>query len=169
LDRQQALQLAAGEVLRDAILWLALGAVGVVPAVYLVRRRVWRPLAELEAGLARVAEGDLTTGVPVRGSDELARLAQHFNEMTRVLRDRAEEQGRFAAAGELLAGVAHESTTRSWPSRRTRRTASPIPPLPSRNAPRCSRSSVRRVAPPSCCVACCGSCGSRTRRSRAST
>jgi CheY-like chemotaxis protein len=28
--------------------------------------------------------------------------------MTRVLRGRAEEQGRFAAAGELLAGVAHE-------------------------------------------------------------
>ena len=28
--------------------------------------------------------------------------------MTRVLRDRAEEQGRFAAAGELLSGVAHE-------------------------------------------------------------
>src|SRR5712691_6631712 len=28
--------------------------------------------------------------------------------MTRVLRHRAEEQGRFAAAGELLAGVAHE-------------------------------------------------------------
>src|SRR5438445_484167 len=108
LDRQQALQLAAGEVLRDAILWLALGAVGVVPAVYLVRRRVWRPLAELEAGLARVAERDLTSRVPAGGSDELARLAQHFNEMTRVLRDRAEEQGRFAAAGELLAGVAHE-------------------------------------------------------------
>src|SRR6266480_1281782 len=108
LDRQQALQLAAGEVLRDAILWLALGAIGVIPAVSLVRRRVWRPLAELEAGLARVAEGDLTTGVPVRASDELGRLAQHFNEMTRVLRDRAEEQGRFAAAGELLAGVAHE-------------------------------------------------------------
>src|SRR5438105_3879181 len=108
VDRQQALQLAAGEVLRDAIFWLALGALGVAPAVYLVRRRVWRPLAELEAGLARVAEGDLTAGVPVRGSDELGRLAQHFNEMTRVLRDRAEEQGRFAAAGELLAGVAHE-------------------------------------------------------------
>ena len=108
LERQEALQLAAGEVLRDAIFWLALGAIGVVPAVSLVRRRVWRPLAELEAGLARVAEGDLTTGVPVRASDELGRLGQHFNEMTRVLRDRAEEQGRFAAAGELLAGVAHE-------------------------------------------------------------
>src|SRR5437660_738277 len=113
VDRQQALQLAAGEVLRDAIFWLALGALGVAPAVYLVRRRGWRPLPALEAGLARVAEGDLTAGVPVRGSDELGRLAQHFNEMTRVLRDRAEEQGRFAAAGELLAGVAHEVDRKS--------------------------------------------------------
>jgi signal transduction histidine kinase/CheY-like chemotaxis protein len=65
-------------------------------------------LHELEAGLAQVADGDLTVGVPVHGSDELGRLAEHFNAMTRVLRDRAEEQGRFAAAGELLAGVAHE-------------------------------------------------------------
>jgi len=40
--------------------------------------------------------------------DEAGRLASHFNEMTRVLWNRAEEQGRFAAAGELLAGVAHE-------------------------------------------------------------
>ena len=108
LARQQVLQLAASEVLRDAILWLVLGAVCVPTAVSLIRRRMWRPLADLEAGLARVADGDLTTAVAVPGSDELARLAQHFNEMTRVLRDRAEEQGRFAAAGELLAGVAHE-------------------------------------------------------------
>jgi len=108
LARQQVLQLAASEVLRDAILWLVLGAVCVPAAVSLIRRRMWRPLADLEAGLARVADGDLTTEVAVPGSDELARLAQHFNEMTRVLRDRAEEQGRFAAAGELLAGVAHE-------------------------------------------------------------
>jgi len=108
LARQQVLQLAASEVLRDAILWLVLGAVCVPTAVSLIRRRMWRPLADLEAGLARVADGDLTTEVAVPGSDELARLAQHFNEMTRVLRDRAEEQGRFAAAGELLAGVAHE-------------------------------------------------------------
>src|SRR4029077_10803675 len=35
-------------------------------------------------------------------------VALHFNAMTQVLGDRAEEQGRFAAAGELLAGVAHE-------------------------------------------------------------
>jgi len=106
--RQGALQAAAGEVRGDAILWLGLGALLVPLLVLVVRRRVWRPLHELEAGLAQVADGDLTVSVPVRGSDELGRLAEHFNAMTRVLRDRAEEQGRFAAAGELLAGVAHE-------------------------------------------------------------
>ena len=106
--RQGALRAAAGEVRGDAILWLGLGALLVPLLVLVVRRRVWRPLHELEAGLAQVADGDLTVSVPVRGSDELGRLAEHFNAMTRVLRDRAEEQGRFAAAGELLAGVAHE-------------------------------------------------------------
>jgi len=106
--RQVALQAAAGEARGDAILWLGLGALLVPLLVLVVRRRVWRPLHELEAGLAQVADGDLTVSVPVRGSDELGRLAEHFNAMTRVLRDRAEEQGRFAAAGELLAGVAHE-------------------------------------------------------------
>ena len=108
LERQRALQVAASDVLHDAILWMAIGALAVPLAAYLVRRRFWRPLGALEAGLARVADGDLTAQVQVGGSDEIARLAQHFNEMTRVLRGRAEEQGRFAAAGELLAGVAHE-------------------------------------------------------------
>src|SRR2546426_142377 len=106
--RQGALRAAAGEVRGDALLWLGLGALLVPLLVLVVRRRVWRPLHELEAGLAQVADGDLTVSVPVRGSDELGRLAEHFNAMTRVLGDRAEEQGRFAAAGELLAGVAHE-------------------------------------------------------------
>jgi len=106
--RQRALRAAAGEVRRDTIVWLGLGALLVPLLILVVRRRVWRPLHELEGGLAQVADGDLTVSVPVRASDELGRLAEHFNAMTRVLRDRAEEQGRFAAAGELLAGVAHE-------------------------------------------------------------
>ena len=108
LARQRDLHVAVREVRRDTIAWLVVGLLFVPALTYVVRRRVWRPLRELEVGLAEVADGDLTVGVPVRGSDELGRLAEHFNAMTRVLRDRAEEQGRFAAAGELLAGVAHE-------------------------------------------------------------
>ena len=107
-ERQRALRDAAGEVRGDTILWLGLGALLVPLLVLVVRRRVWRPLREIEVGLTQVADGDLTVSVPVHGSDELGRLAEHFNAMTRVLSDRAEEQGRFAAAGELLAGVAHE-------------------------------------------------------------
>ena len=105
---QRELREAVDVARRDTIIWLIVGVLFVPALAYVVRRRVWRPLSELETGLAQVADGDLTVGIPVRGADELGRLAEHFNAMTRILRDRAEEQGRFAAAGELLAGVAHE-------------------------------------------------------------
>ena len=108
IDRQMALQQATRDGLRAAVAWLVLGALLLPLGVYVVRRRVWAPLRRLEEGLARVAEGDLTTRLDVGRDDEIGRLAAHFNAMTKVLRDRAEEQGRFAAAGELLAGVAHE-------------------------------------------------------------
>src|SRR6185503_15517450 len=90
------------------IIMLAAGVVLLPVMLFIVRRRVWNPLAQLEKGLQKVSEGDLTIQVPIVRGDELGRVATHFNQMTRVLRDRAEEQGRFAAAGELLAGVAHE-------------------------------------------------------------
>ncbi len=92
-------------------MWVLVGvAAVVVPLLLLVTftRRIDRPLRELTAALDRVGSGDLTVQIPVRRADELGRLAQHFNGMTRVLRDRAEGQGHFAAIGELLAGMAHE-------------------------------------------------------------
>ena len=108
IERRAALRAAENGARRDTVVWLVSGvALGFV-LVVVMRRRVWRPLRELEAGLARVADGDLTVRVPIHATDEIGRLAQHFNAMTQVLGDRAEEQGRFAAAGELLAGVAHE-------------------------------------------------------------
>src|SRR3989442_390261 len=108
LDRQRALQAATTQASRVALAWLAIGALLVPLSFLIVRRRVVRPLETLEHALVRVAEGDLTVQVEAVHTDELGRLAEHFNEMTRVLRDRAEGQARFAAAGELLAGVAHE-------------------------------------------------------------
>jgi len=106
--RQESLRRATRRSVRDGILLLAAGLLFLPLALVVVRRRVWTPLARLEEGLQRVSEGDLTAEVPVLRGDELGRVATHFNQMTHVLRDRAEEQGRFAAAGELLAGVAHE-------------------------------------------------------------
>ena len=106
--REHAVREAVNEVRRDTLVWLLVGALLGPTLLFVVRRRVWRPLRDLETGLAQVADGDLSVRVPVRGADELGQLAEHFNAMTRVLRHRAQEQGRFAAAGELLAGVAHE-------------------------------------------------------------
>ena len=108
LERQRVLQAAASEVRRDTVLWVVVGVLWIPLLVLVLRRRLSQPLHALETGLARVADGDLTVAVPTLGADEIGRLAEHFNMMTRVLRDRAEEQGRFAAAGELLAGVGHE-------------------------------------------------------------
>ncbi len=91
-----------------AVVVLIVGAVLLPVALFVVRRRIWNPLTALERGIRSVSEGDLSTQVPVARDDELGTVGTHFNHMTRVLRDRAEEQGRFAAAGELLGGVAHE-------------------------------------------------------------
>src|SRR5205809_5544794 len=91
-----------------AIVAVVAGAVLLPIALFILRRRFWSPLGALRRGIQQVAEGDLTTEVPVDRDDELGNITAHFNQMTRVLRDRAEEQGRFAAAGELLGGVAHE-------------------------------------------------------------
>src|SRR5206468_393045 len=91
-----------------AIVAVVAGAVLLPIALFILRRRFWSPLGALRRGIQQVAEGDLTTEVPVDRDDEPGNITAHFNQMTRVLRDRAEEQGRFAAAGELLGGVAHE-------------------------------------------------------------
>jgi len=104
-----ALTLAlTGNLGSKAVLVVIVGAILLPIALLIVRRRMWKPLAALEQGIKRVADGDLGTQVPVARDDELGKVTTHFNQMTRVLRDRAEEQGRFAAAGELLGGVAHE-------------------------------------------------------------
>ncbi|MGH7531641.1 MAG: sensor histidine kinase, partial [Gemmatimonadales bacterium] len=108
LVRQAALRQVTRHAVRDGGLMLAAVVLFVPLALLVVRRRLWQPLVGLEEGLRRVGEGDLTTQVPVRRQDELGRVSALFNDTTLILRNRAEEQGRFAAAGELLAGVAHE-------------------------------------------------------------
>lgn len=106
--REDELSHATGQALRAVIIWLVIGLFFLPTVLLLAYSRLGTPLRDLETGLTQVADGDLHAQVPVRHADEIGRLADHFNHMTLVLRDRAEEQGRFAAAGELIAGVAHE-------------------------------------------------------------
>jgi two-component system NtrC family sensor kinase len=78
---------------------------------WLNRRLVLRPVRQLAAGTRRVAEGNLTTTIPVSSDNELGDLARAFNNMTRRL-DEAQRQlaqaDKLASVGRLAAGVAHE-------------------------------------------------------------
>lgn len=107
LNRQGHVRAASQTLVFWAVGWLALGACLVWYLVYLTRQRLIMPLGRLERGLTQLSAGDLEARIP-ESQDELGRLASVFNSASDVLRRRAEEQGRFAAAGQLLADVAHE-------------------------------------------------------------
>jgi signal transduction histidine kinase len=108
LIREQDLNATARRAVAVLGWWFDSGILLLAVVFWLIRRRVRDPVVELEQGLRRVAAGEMLTEVPVRRTDEMGRVAGLFNEMTRVLRARAEQQGRYAAAGELMAGIAHE-------------------------------------------------------------
>ncbi|HEY8473107.1 MAG TPA: diguanylate cyclase [Natronosporangium sp.] len=63
------------------VLVVAAGLLAVI-AAWRLARSTTEPLAELSRAAERIAHGDLTVRVPVRGSDEPGRLAATFNRMT---------------------------------------------------------------------------------------
>jgi two-component system sensor histidine kinase BaeS len=67
--------------------------------------RLLRPVSELTQAVQKLADGDLVQRVPVRGSDELATLADTFNQMLASLQ--LAESRRQA----LTADIAHELRT----------------------------------------------------------
>jgi signal transduction histidine kinase len=79
-------------------------AASVVLAVAL-GRMLGRPLAEMGAAARRVALGDYAARVPRRGPDELAGLADSFNQMAASL------QGQERMRRDFIANAAHELRT----------------------------------------------------------
>lgn len=96
IQRQKSLGEAADNAIKLVGWWAAIG-VALLPAFALfIQHRFYRPLAELDRGLASVAGGNIEATVEIRREDELGRLSRHFNRMTDVLRQRAEEERRRA-------------------------------------------------------------------------
>lgn len=91
LRREALLRTTIDQVTYALGWWIVLGILLVPIVLWLLHQRLERPLDRLEGGLARVADGDLSPRLEVEREDELGRLAQHFNQMTRVLRERVAE------------------------------------------------------------------------------
>jgi two-component system, NtrC family, sensor kinase len=78
---------------------------------WLSGRLILRPVAALIAGTQRVAQGDLSTAIPVASGNEIGDLARAFNAMTVRLAEaqrQLTQSDKLASVGRLAAGVAHE-------------------------------------------------------------
>ena len=72
------------------IMWSIIAILSLVGLGVWVARRVSAPLAELAEGATRVADGDFSTRIEVSGANEIADLADAFNQMTESLKERSE-------------------------------------------------------------------------------
>jgi signal transduction histidine kinase len=83
---EEAFQTLRSSIQRTALL-LLLGVVLSFLASLVLARRMVRPIAALQAGAAKIGEGDLGERIDVRTGDELEALADQFNSMAGKLRE----------------------------------------------------------------------------------
>jgi len=111
LFTMQAMLISSSDLPKLVLLLLVAGvislALGMGLAATIVRR-----VGALNDGARAVAEGNLAARVVVAGSDEIALLADEFNQMAGQLAAAAAERGRQEAARrELVAAVSHDLRT----------------------------------------------------------
>ena len=97
----------------NAVIWFWLfgGLLALAFLALFLRRRLHNPLERVDRALDRVSDGDLGVQLEHEHHDELGRLAQQFNRMTAMLRQRAVEdeqraEDRTAARTRLILDAA---------------------------------------------------------------
>ena len=94
--------------LRTTILWVTIAGVFLaVLAGALVARQIAKPIGQLASASERVAQGDLSTPVDVKSSNEVGVLAHSFNQMIVSLKKSRDELQQW---GEELERRVHERT-----------------------------------------------------------
>ena len=90
-----------GRIKRMALL-LVLILTAMLGVVYLIIRRLLKPVQWLSEGVSEISNGNLEARVPVKSSDELGNLSEAFNDMAENIRDMLQTKER------LLLDVSHE-------------------------------------------------------------
>lgn len=89
------------ENLRDIqfkiLAWMAIVALAVLMVNALMLRTITRPIGELNDGIARMSQGDLSARVSVRGKNEFASLAKAFNSMSERLEQLDKSRSQFVS------------------------------------------------------------------------
>lgn len=95
---------------RLVALWIAAMLAG-IGLTYLLARRLLNPVKELDRAAAEIGKGNYDVRVPVEGGDEIARLAETFNDMSASIRQGREElirQERISTIGRLSTSIIHD-------------------------------------------------------------
>ena len=91
---------------KNSYAWIALGSLLIAVVIGLLLASLWlRPIRLLQDGMKKLASGDYTQRLDVRGNDELAQLASQFNFMAKSLEENKSVQRQW------IADISHELRT----------------------------------------------------------
>lgn len=91
---------------KNSYAWIALGSLFIAVVIGLLLASLWlRPIRLLQDGMKKLASGDYTQRLDVRGNDELAQLASQFNFMAKSLEENKSVQRQW------IADISHELRT----------------------------------------------------------
>ena len=98
----------------ERLYWILITMSAALVAVVYLAFLFTKPIQKLAEGAEQVAQGNLGVTLPVKGSDEMARLAETFNRMVerlrenRQLQERLNEAEKMSLLGRFAATIAHE-------------------------------------------------------------
>jgi two-component system cell cycle sensor histidine kinase/response regulator CckA len=90
MEREEAFTSARGRIAPLLIIGLLL-VLALAVGVYLIAKRIVKPVVAVKDAALKVAEGNLDTKVPILSEDEVGVLARSFNQMTSKLKNLYDE------------------------------------------------------------------------------